>query len=70
MSGRVVYEAGRAQVSQVRLSAGLLNAAGNVNMDAQTGLSGNLQMELKAAATQLRATLTVGGTLAAPVFKR
>ena len=70
MSGRVVYEAGRAQVSQVRLSAGLLNAAGNVNMDAQSGLSGNLQMELKAAATQLRATLTVGGTLAAPVFKR
>ena len=70
MSGSVQYEAGRVQARQVRLSAGLLNAAGNVSMDAQTGLSGSMQMELKAAATQLRANLTVGGTLAAPVFKR
>jgi hypothetical protein len=48
----------------------LLNAAGNVNMDTQTNLSGSLALELKATATQIRANLSVGGTLAAPVFKR
>ncbi|MFM9971901.1 MAG: hypothetical protein ACKVQK_26265, partial [Burkholderiales bacterium] len=70
MTGGVLYEAGRVQARQVRLAAGLLNASGNVNMDSQSNLSGSLQMELKATATQIRANLNVGGTLAAPIFKR
>ena len=70
MSGNLLYESGRAQVKQVRVSAGFLNAAGNINMDSQKNLNGSLQLELRATANQIRANLTLGGTLAAPVFKR
>ena len=70
MTGNLLYDAGRVQARQVRLAAGLLNATGNVSMDAQKNLSGGMQMELKAVGTQMRASLSVGGTLSDPSFKR
>ena len=70
MNGSVLYDGGKVQARQVRLAAGLLNASGAVTMDAQKNLSGSMQMELKAASTQIRASLTLGGTLTEPAFKR
>src|SRR3970282_508245 len=70
MTGSVVADASRIQLRQFRLSAGLLSANGAADVDAQKNLSGRLQIELRAQATQIRATLAISGTLGAPQFRR
>jgi hypothetical protein len=70
MNGSALVEAGRIQVRQLRLIAGLLNAAGTLDMDPQKNLSGRLQIELRAQTTQARANLTVSGTLKDPQYRR
>ena len=60
----------RVLVHQIRLVAGLLTAAGQGEMDPQKNLSGRLQLELRARAVQVRATLAVAGTLKNPQFRR
>jgi hypothetical protein len=52
------------------MAAGLLNAAGQVEMDPQKNLSGRMQVELRAQSIQARATLTLAGTLQNPQFRR
>src|SRR5882672_6816274 len=70
MSGNVSADPNRILVRQIRMAAGLLNAAGQVEMDPQKNLSGRMQVELRAQSIQARATLTVGGTLQNPQFRR
>jgi len=70
MSGGVSADANRLLVRQIRMAAGLLNAAGQVEMDPQKNLSGRMQIEIRAQSVQARAVLTVAGTLQNPQFRR
>src|SRR5258706_5527535 len=70
MSGSVSADPNRLLVRQIRMAAGLLNAAGQVEMDPQKNLSGRMQVELRAQSVQARATLTLAGTLQNPQFRR
>jgi hypothetical protein len=70
MSGGIAVDPNRVLVRQIRLVAGLLNGAGQVEMDPQNNLSGRLQIELRAQTVQARATLAVSGTLKNPQFRR
>ena len=70
MSGGVSANTNRVLVRQIRMVAGLLSGAGQVEMDAQKNLSGRLQIELRARTVQARATLAVAGTLKDPQFRR
>src|SRR5437899_233013 len=70
MSGGVSADANRILVRQVRMAAGLLNGAGQGEMDPQKNLSGRIQVELRAQSVQARATLTLAGTLQNPQFRR
>jgi autotransporter translocation and assembly factor TamB len=70
MSGSVSVDPNRILVRQIRMAAGLLNSAGQVEMDPQKNLSGRMQIELRAQSVQARATLTVAGTLQNPQFRR
>src|SRR5260221_674003 len=70
MSGSVSADSNRLLVRQIRMAAGLLNAAGQVEMDPQKNLSGRMQVELRAQSVQARATLTLAGTLQNPQFRR
>ena len=70
MSGGVSADPNRVLVRQIRMVAGLLNGAGQVEMDPQKNLSGRLQLELRARTVEVRATLAVAGTLKNPQFRR
>ncbi len=70
MSGGVSADLNRVLVRKIRMVAGLLNAAGQVEMDPQKNLSGRLQLELRSRTVQVRATLAVAGTLKNPQFRR
>src|SRR6266850_1358499 len=70
MSGSVSADPNRLLVRQIRMAAGLLNAAGQVEMDPQKNLSGRMQVELRAQSVQARAMLTLAGTLQNPQFRR
>src|SRR6266498_3029795 len=70
MSGGMSADPNRVLVRQIRMVAGLLNAAGQVEMDPQKNLSGRLQLELRSRTVQVRATLAVAGTLKNPQFRR
>jgi hypothetical protein len=70
MSGDFSADPNRLQVRNIRLAAGLLGAAGQVDMDPQTNLSGRLQIELRAQSIQARSTLGLAGTLKNPQFRR
>jgi len=52
MSGSVSADSNRLLVRQIRMAAGLLNAAGQVEMDPQKNLSGRMQVELRARASR------------------
>jgi AsmA-like protein len=70
MSGSASADAGRIQVRQLRMAAGLLQGAGQVDVDAEKNLSGRVQIELRAQTVQARATLSVSGNLKNPQFRR
>ncbi|MGB7541755.1 MAG: hypothetical protein WBM28_07050 [Burkholderiales bacterium] len=70
MSGDIVADPNRIQIRPLRLVAGLLHAAGNLDVDEQKNLSGRMQIELRAQTTQARATLAISGTLKDPQFRR
>ena len=52
------------------MAAGLLTGTGQGEMDPQKNLSGRMQIEIRAQSVQARATLTLGGTLQNPQFRR
>jgi hypothetical protein len=70
VSGTFSADPNRLQVRQIRLAAGLLSGGGQLDMDSQKGLSGRMQIELRAQSVQARATLGVSGTLTNPQFRR
>ena len=70
MSGGVSADANRILVRQVRMAAGLLTGTGQGEMDPQKNLSGRMQIEIRAQSVQARTTLTLGGTLQNPQFRR
>ncbi|OGA73119.1 MAG: hypothetical protein A3G81_27125 [Betaproteobacteria bacterium RIFCSPLOWO2_12_FULL_65_14] len=70
LSGSVAADSGRVQLRNLRMVAGLLNATGGIEVDAQKNLSGRIQAELRAQSSPFRASLGVSGTLKDPKFAR
>jgi len=70
MSGDFSADTNRVSVRNIRLAAGLLSGAGQLEMDLQKNLAGRMQIELRAQSVQARSTLAVGGTLMNPQFRR
>src|SRR5215831_9551212 len=70
LTGDFSADPNRLQVRNIKLLAGLLTGAGQLDMDPQRNLSGRMQIELRAQTAQARSTVTVGGTLANPQFRR
>ena len=70
MSGDFSADPNRLLVRNIRLAAGLLSGAGQLEMDPQKNLSGRMQIELRAQSVQARSTLGVTGTLMNPQFRR
>lgn len=69
LSGYLQLGNGRYQYRQLKLSTGVLNATGNVDVSAERTLSGNLLGELRTRATSLRTGFALGGTLETPTLK-
>jgi hypothetical protein len=70
ISGNFSADPNRLMVRQIRLAAGLLSGAGQLDMDSQKNLSGRMQIELRAQSVQARTTLGLAGTLTNPQFRR
>jgi hypothetical protein len=70
MNGSFAVETGRIHARQVRLVAGLMNATGAVEVDAQKKLAGRFQVELRAQTSQARSGFALAGTVSAPAFTR
>jgi len=70
LSGNFSADPNRLIVRQIRMAAGLLSGAGQLDMDSQKNLSGRMQIELRAQSVQARTTLGVAGTLTNPQFRR
>jgi hypothetical protein len=70
LSGNFSADPNRLAVRQIRMAAGLLSGAGQLDMDSQKNLSGRMQIELRAQSVQARTTLGVAGTLTNPQFRR
>lgn len=59
-------DGGAFRLDRIRLSSGLLSAAGDVQADAAGRLSGHLDVEMKGSATVVRAPVMLAGTLKEP----
>ena len=70
LNGDFSADPNRLLVRNLRLAAGLLSGAGQLEMDSQKNLSGRMQIELRAQSAQARSTLSVSGTLTNPQFRR
>jgi len=70
VSGDFTFADGKTQLSRMRLSAGLLSAAGDASADASGKLGGRYAIDLRTASRQAHANLNVTGTLAAPQLGR
>jgi hypothetical protein len=67
LDGNASFAGGTVRLTQLRLTAGLLNAAGDATVDPAENLSGRLEVNV---ASQARGMLTLGGTVRAPHVKR
>jgi hypothetical protein len=70
LSGSFSADPNRLTVRNLKLAVGLLSGVGELDMDSQKNLSGRMQIELRAQSVQARSTLSVGGTLTNPQFRR
>ena len=70
LNGDFSADPNRLLVRNIRLAAGLLTGAGQLEMDPQKNLSGRMQIELRAQTAQARSTVAVTGTLTNPQFRR
>ena len=70
LAGNFIHENGKTQIRKVNLSAGLLSANGNGDVDANGKLSGNFVVDLKFPDRQHRSNLVVSGTLKEPLFNQ
>ena len=70
LNGDFSADPNRLAVRNLRLAAGLLTGAGQLDMDPQKNLAGRMQIELRAQTAQARSTLNLSGTLSNPQFRR
>lgn len=66
LEGRASLASGALAFRDLKLTAGLLNARGALDVDAKGGLSGRIDAELR----NLRSTLYIGGRLSDPQLRR
>jgi hypothetical protein len=67
LDGNASFGGGTVRLAQLRLAAGLLNAAGDATVDPAENLTGRLEVNI---ASQARGVLMLGGTVRAPHVKR
>ena len=70
VTGSLASSGGRLQLRQLRGNSGLLSISGNVDVAADTALTGNVNVEVGASGSRGRAALRIGGTLADPRFNK
>ncbi len=68
LKANLLYDAGRIEASEIRLTAGELVATGAVSIAADQSARGRAAVEVKSA--RLSARLSIGGTAAAPRYQR
>ena len=66
LTAQIQFEGGSATLRSLRLDAGALQADGHVSVDGRNRLGGDVIVQIRGSAGQLRVPLQVGGTLAAP----
>ena len=69
LTGALHLVNGRYQYRQIKLQGGVISAAGNLDVDPEHNLSGNLVGELRTRTTAIRTPFTFGGSLASPALK-
>lgn len=69
LTGTLALAQNRYAFTNLRLAAGLLSAAGSVDVAPDQSLGGRLNVEIASAANPLRGALTVGGTATAPTVR-
>src|SRR5262249_9226079 len=70
LNGDFSADPNRLLVRNLRLAAGLLSRAGQLEMDSQKNLPGRMQLELRAQAAQALSPLGVSAPLTTPKFRR
>ena len=70
LSGEFLVDSGRIELSDLKLAAQELKAAGSLGFDASRNASGRLVVEAKSAGVRRTVTLRLSGTLAAPNYQR
>ncbi|MFZ5557374.1 MAG: AsmA-like C-terminal region-containing protein, partial [Pseudomonadota bacterium] len=69
LTGTMALAQNRYAFTNLKLAAGLLSAAGAVEVAPDQSLSGRLNVEIASAANPLHGALTVGGTAVAPMVR-
>lgn len=69
LTGSLIVNDGRWQFRDLRLAAGILSAAGNVEVSGGQSLAGRVHVEIRSAANPLRGGLSVTGTVKDPVLR-
>ena len=70
LSGEFLVDSGRIELSDLKLAAQELKAAGSLVFDASRNASGRLVVEAKSAGVRRTVTLRLTGTLTAPNYQR
>ena len=70
LKANLLYDAGRIEASQVRLTAGALAATGTVNIAPDQTARGRIAIEVKSASSRQNASLSIGGTATNPQYQR
>jgi hypothetical protein len=69
MSGQGVYDRGAVSLRNITLGAGALNAGASIDVAEGGALSGRIVADVKTSTQNLRATLTLGGTVQEPLVR-
>ncbi len=69
LSGFFQYSKGRTQLRQIKLQGGVISASGNLEINQDNDLSGNLLAELNTPSARFRSAFIFSGTLETPVLK-
>jgi hypothetical protein len=70
LKGSLSYDAGRIELSDIRLTAGELAATGGVAVGADQAAKGRIQIEVRSGRGRFGGSLSVGGSATAPNYQR
>jgi hypothetical protein len=70
LKANLLYDAGRIEASQIRLTAGALAATGAVTIAADQTARGRISIEVKSASSRMNASLSISGDAAKPQYQR